>query len=163
MLPVLAMLGLLAGCDVLGASAQRSATGTPSGTGAPTPVMTASPSATPSPDLTPLGPLSGTWQGTWTNTAPVAGTGTFTLVWAQQDSHLIGAITIQGSNCVNAGNVTGSAVGTTLRFGAVEGSFTIDYAGIVVDGNTIMGSYRSPDCDNAQGTWQATRNTASRA
>jgi hypothetical protein len=106
---------------------------------------------------TPLGPLSGTWEGTWANTSPVVGIGTFTLTWAQQGSRVVGAITVEGSNCLTAGNVDGTALGSRLRFGAVEGADTIEYEGTIVDADTIEGTYSSADCGNAQGTWEAHR------
>jgi hypothetical protein len=138
-----------------GASATPAA---PTATATPTPTPAVTPTPKPTATATPLGPLTGTWTGTWTNTAPVSGTGTFTLTWAQEGSRVVGAINILGSDCVTAGNVDGTAVGTHLRFGAVEGADTIEYDGTIVDANSISGTYQSPECGNAQGTWQASRN-----
>lgn len=158
----LAALFGLAGCGDWNPWAEPATTGTVAGTPTATATATPTPSVvptTPRPTATstPQGPLSGRWDGTWINTAPVTGGGTFTLTWAQVGSRVVGAISVVGSNCVTAGNVDGTAVGARLRFGAVEGADTIEYEGTVVDANTIEGTYRSQDCGNAQGTWKATR------
>jgi hypothetical protein len=161
-----AALGLLAGltgCN-LNPSPSPTATATAEPTEALTPTAEATPTiaptrtATPTPteEATPLGPLSGTWEGTWVNTTPTAAIGTFTLVWAQQGTKLFGALTVTGSDCLRAGNVTGEIVGKTLSFGAVEGDTTIEYTGTIVDDDTIEGTYTS-ECGDSAGTWSATR------
>ena len=148
------LAAVLAGCN-LNSTASPSETGTPTiETTTTTPART--PTPTPSEEATPLGPLSGTWEGTWVNTAPTAAIGTFTLVWAQQGDKLFGALTVAGSNCLRAGNVTGEIVGKGLSFGAVEGDTTIEYTGTIVDDDTIEGTYES-DCGDSAGTWSATR------
>ncbi|MBX6751495.1 MAG: hypothetical protein IRY85_17835, partial [Micromonosporaceae bacterium] len=111
---------------------------------------------TPTEEATPLGPLSGTWEGTWVNSPPNPAIGTFTLVWAQQGTKLFGALTVTGSDCLRAGNVTGQVVGKSLSFGAVEGDTTIEYTGTIVDDDTIEGTYES-ECGNSTGRWSATR------
>jgi hypothetical protein len=158
----LGLLAGLAGCN-LNPSPSASATGTATPTDEPTPTTTAvdlptTPTTTPTPtgEATPLGPLSGTWEGTWVNSTPVAGIGTFTLVWAQQGNRLFGALTVTGSDCLRAGNVTGQVIGKSLRFGAVEGDTTIEYIGTIVDDDTIEGTYTS-ECGDSAGTWSATR------
>jgi hypothetical protein len=156
---VAAALGLmvpLAGCEQLSPSEGPSGTATPTPTETDTATSTATSTPTPSDDATPLGPLSGAWEGTWINTTPEPAIGTFTLVWAQQDDRLFGALTVTGSNCLSAGNVTGEIVGKGLSFGAVEGDTTIEYTGTIVDDDTIEGTYES-DCGDSAGTWTATR------
>jgi hypothetical protein len=164
----LTLVAGLAGCN-LNASPGADATAT----AGPTDVVAAEPAtptatvpstgtkgskATPTPtdEVTPLGPLSGTWEGTWVNTTPVPAIGTFTLVWAQQGTRLFGALTVTGSDCLRAGNVTGQVVGRGFRFGAVEGDTTIEYTGTIVDDDTIEGTYQS-ECGDSAGTWSATR------
>jgi hypothetical protein len=122
----------------------------------PSPTATASASATPSASITALGPLTGSWKGTWLNESPQPGTGTFTLSWAQQGTTLIGAIGVLGSTCLTAGNVTGTVNGNQLSFGAVEGNNMINYSG-TVNGNTMSGTYISA-CGNSKGTWNAVKN-----
>jgi len=160
----LAALVGLAGCAEWNPWADPATTGTvatPTVTATPTPTPSVVPTTpTPTVTSTPQGPLSGQWDGVWTNTAPVTGGGTFTLTWAQVGSRVVGAISVEGSNCVTAGNVDGTAVGKRLRFGAVEGADTIEYEGTVVDANTIEGTYHSSDCGNAEGTWKATRHVS---
>lgn len=156
----LGLLAALAAC-VPGPSADpgESASATPSGSATTTPAETATTTTTaptPTTDVTPLGPLSGTWEGTWVNTTPTAAIGTFRLVWAQQGQDLFGALTVVGSNCLQAGNVTGEVVGKGLSFGAIEGDTTIEYTGTIVDDDTIEGTYES-DCGDSAGTWTATR------
>jgi hypothetical protein len=164
----LVLVAALAGCGRLNPSASptESATSSPTETPntspntspSPTATVTATPTLTES-DATPLGPLSGTWEGTWVNTTPTAAIGTFTLIWAQQDDKLFGALTVAGSNCLTAGNVTGEIVGKGVSFGAVEANTTIEYTGTIVDDNTIEGTYES-DCGDSAGTWTATRTTS---
>jgi hypothetical protein len=152
------MVVALAGCDRLVGSPQATPTPTVTTTLEPTATATPTSTGTPTPSATPLGPLSGTWAGTWTNTTPIAATGTFTLAWAQQGDKVYGALSVTGSNCLRAGNVTGNIIGDRLSFGAVDGATTIDYNGTIVDNNTLSGTYHS-NCGNSTGTWTATRST----
>jgi hypothetical protein len=155
------MVVALAGCGRTIGPPQATPTPTTATTLGPTATVattgaTPTPTGTPTPATTPLGPLSGTWAGTWTNTTPIAATGTFTLAWAQQGTKVYGALSVTGSNCLRAGNVTGNIIGDKLSFGAVDGTTTIDYNGTIVDNNTLSGTYHS-DCGNSTGTWTATR------
>jgi len=156
------MVVALAGCDRMVGSPQATSTPTVTATTEPAATATASatptPTRSPTPSTTPLGPLSGTWTGTWTNTTPIPATGTFTLAWAQQGDKVYGALSVTGSNCLRAGNVSGNIMGTRLSFGAVDGATTIQYSGTIVDNNTLSGTYRS-DCGNSEGSWSATRST----
>lgn len=162
----IAMVAGLSGCGEWNPWAQPSATATAQATQSPSETATVTTNATPTPTATatptptsrstPLGPLSGTWDGTWVNTAVTPAEGTFTLVWAQQGSRVVGAITVVGSNCLSSGNVDGTAVGTRIRFGAVEGSVMVEYDGTVVGADRIEGTYTS-ECGSSEGTWTATR------
>ncbi len=155
-----AIVAGLAGCRLNppeGPASTATQTGTVSQTPSAAPTEAAPTSATPTQATTPLGALSGTWDGTWVNATPVAASGTFTLVWAQQGDEFFGALTVEGSNCLTAGNVTGNIVDKKVSFGAVEGSTTIQYDGTVVDRDTIEGTYRSTDCSGVSGTWAAKR------
>jgi hypothetical protein len=162
-LGLVAMVGL-AGCGEWdpwaepSSSASPAETATETATATPPPSVTVPPNPTPSPTATstPLGPLTGTWDGTWVNVRVTPATGTFTLTWAQQGSRVVGAISVEGSNCLAAGSVDGTAVGKRLRFGAVEGAVTIEYDGTVVDEDKISGTYTSK-CGDSEGTWTATR------
>ena len=102
-----------------------------------------------------LGSLTGAWKGTWTNTSPQTAVGTFVLTWAQQGNLLFGAIGVIGSNCIDAGNVSGNVDGSKISFGAVEGDTSIFYDGVVT-GTIMTGTYRS-DCGNSTGTWTAVK------
>lgn len=161
----LMLVAALAACSALPAAsptespspeATENASPEPTESPTTTAAATETPSPTPTMDATPLGPLSGTWEGTWVNTTPTAAIGTFRLVWAQQGDRLFGALTVVGSNCLEAGNVTGEIAGKGLSFGAIEGDTTIQYTGTIVDDDTIEGTYES-DCGNSAGTWTATR------
>ena len=136
-------------------SASETATATPSPTAAAT-TTTATTSATPTASTTALGPLTGSWKGTWVNESPQTAVGTFTLSWAQQGNTLIGAIGVVGSTCLTGGNVTGTVNGSQLSFGAVEGNNMINYTG-TVSGNTMSGTYISA-CGNSKGAWSAVKN-----
>jgi hypothetical protein len=151
------LLGGLSACTAVnpntGASPTPSVTASP--TSSPSPVVTPSATSTPNPSATGLGALSGAWMGTWTNETPTPAVGTFTLTWAQQGTLLVGAIGVTGSNCIAAGNVTGSVDGNKISFGAVEGTKLITYVG-TVSGNTMSGTYTS-DCGPSKGTWTAVK------
>jgi hypothetical protein len=149
------MVVTLAGCDQLKHSPQPTSSATVRVTLAPPPTTT---TQTPMPSTTPLGPLSGTWSGTWNNTSPITAVGKFTLAWAQQGDKLYGALSVTGSNCLRAGNVTGSVSGNRLSFGAVDGDTSIDYDATIVDNNTLSGTYHTA-CGNSAGTWTASRST----
>jgi hypothetical protein len=148
------MVVTLAGCDQLKQSPQATPTATVPVTHAPP----ATAMQTPTPGTTPLGPLSGTWTGTWNNTSPISAIGKFTLAWAQQGDKLYGALSVTGSNCLRAGNVTGTVSGNRFSFGAVDGGTSIQYDGTIVDRNTLSGTYHT-DCGNSAGTWTASRST----
>jgi hypothetical protein len=148
------MVVTLAGCDQLKPSPQPTSTATVPATLARTAIVT----QTPTPGTTPLGPLSGAWTGTWNNTSPITAVGTFTLAWAQQGDKLYGALSVTGSNCLRAGNVTGTVSGNRLSFGAVDGDTTIEYDATIVDNNTLSGTYHTA-CGNSVGTWTASRST----
>lgn len=143
-----------AGCDRLVQDAQSAPTATPTVTETVSP--SPSPTASPTPTNNQAGPLTGVWNGTWTNTEPVAAVGTFVLTWVQQNDKIIGALSITGSNCLKNGNVTGTVTGTSISFGAVDGSVTVEYIGTVESANRLSGSYRTT-CGNSIGTWTATR------
>ncbi len=147
-----ALLALVAGCTKANPNGEASPTASTSETAAPTsPEVTSS----PTPIATTLGTLTGAWKGTWANTAPLAAVGTFVLTWAQQGNLVFGAIGVTGSNCIEAGNVSGNVDGTKISFGAVEGDTEIFYEG-VVSGTIMTGTYRS-DCGNSTGTWTAVK------
>jgi hypothetical protein len=145
------LVAAVAACSRLNPNAEVAPSTTVSQTAA------ASPEATPSPSPveTTLGSLTGAWKGRWTNTSPQTAAGTFVLTWAQQGNLLFGAIGVTGSNCIDAGNVSGNLDGSKISFGAVEGRVSILYEG-VVSGTIMTGTYRS-DCGNSTGTWTAVK------
>jgi hypothetical protein len=100
--------------------------------------------------------MTGKWAGTYESTTTAGATGTFTILFRQNGSQLTGSISIQPPGCVNTGTITGTLNGTTIAFGAVKGTQTIDYTGSV-SGNTMSGTYSAPGCDHAKGTWTATK------
>ncbi|MCI0685626.1 MAG: hypothetical protein L0Y54_00070 [Sporichthyaceae bacterium] len=147
-----ALLAMAVGCT----------TANPNGAALPTASASETPAATsaevtpsPSPIVATLGSLTGAWKGTWTNTSPQTAVGTFVLTWAQQGNLVFGAIGVTGSNCLDAGNVTGNIDGSKISFGAVEGDTEIFYEGII-SGTIMTGTYRS-DCGNSSGTWTAVK------
>ncbi len=136
------------------------ATVDPNAGDAPAPSISASPDVltvtpSPTPFASTLGDLTGAWKGSWTNTSPQTAVGTFVLTWAQQGNLVFGAIGVSGSNCIDAGNVSGQLDGSKISFGAVEGDTSIFYEG-VVSGTIMTGTYRS-DCGNSTGTWTAVK------
>ena len=157
----LALLVAMTACSTVQPNADTSPTPTDSPTDKPTgntpgdvSTITLTP-LSPSPIVGTLGSLTGAWKGTWTNTSPQTAVGTFVLTWAQQGNLLFGAIGVTGSNCIDAGNVSGNLDGTKISFGAVEGDTSIFYEGIV-SGTIMTGTYRS-DCGNSTGTWTAVK------
>jgi hypothetical protein len=164
-----ALTAALAGCgewNPWGAQPSASPVDSAAPTAAPTespsglPPLEPPPTPTPTSTSTPLGPLSGIWIGEWNNETPISGQGTFTIRWGQQGSDLFGTVAIVGSNCLSSGSITGTVIGTRLRFGAVErptaGGISIDYTGTVTGPDTLVGTYES-DCGPSRGTWTATR------
>ena len=109
---------------------------------------------TPTPS-TGASAIAGAWSGTWQSTNQ-AGSGTFTLTWTQQGSDLSGTITVTKTPCVANGTLTGKVSGNQIEFGAVQGTYRIDYRGSV-SGNSMSGTYASPTCGNAKGNWSATK------
>ena len=143
-----------AGCSRFVTNAEPTAPATASASASPSALP--SPTASPTPTVNQAGPLTGVWNGAWTNTDPLPGVGTFVLTWVQQNDKLIGALSVNGSNCLKNGNVTGTVDGNRISFGAVDGSTTVEYIGTMDDSNHLSGSYRTT-CGNSVGTWSATR------
>jgi hypothetical protein len=155
-----ALLVTLAACattpTVTAPSPSPSESASASASASPSTTPSSSPNTSPSPTASGnLGALTGSWKGTWVNESPQTAVGTFTLSWAQQGTQLFGAIGVVGSTCLSGGNVTGSVNGTSLSFGAVEGSNTINYTG-TYSGNSMSGTYISA-CGNSKGTWSAVK------
>ena len=98
--------------------------------------------------------LAGTWNGAYESTSTPGSTGTFILDWTQTGSALSGTISVTASQCVSEGTITGTTDGATITFGAVQGAYSIAYEG-TVSGDSMSGTYTSPSCGNAAGTWTA--------
>ena len=126
-------------------SATAAATSTPKPTTAASTAATAAPSG-----------LGGIWGGEYVSTSTPGSTGTFILDWTQTGSALAGTISVTASACITEGTITGTTDGTSITFGAVEGAYSIAYEGTVSD-DTMSGTYSSPSCGNAAGTWQAAK------
>ena len=117
----------------------------------------ASPPPSPSPPSESDGSdLAGTWQGSWQSVKPDQSSGSFVLHWTQSGSSLTGSITINGTPCLNGGNISGEVNGDQITFGVVAGQVNVSYTGTLKGQDTISGSY-STDCGNASGDWTATR------
>ena len=126
---------------------------------APTSVITngtPSPQTSPTAAATAAGSLSGTWNGQWANSTPDDSTGTFTMEWIQQGSALAGTVTIEGTPCLTGGTMTGQLNGDQISFGVVQGEVTVNYSGVLKNDGSMAGTYETT-CGNAQGTWQATK------
>ena len=101
--------------------------------------------------------LSGKWSGTWTNTTPDNSTGDFEIDWKLNHGQLRGTIVINGTPCLDGGNITGALALNVINFGAVSGQVEVDYTGRVdQNGKAMSGTYHTT-CGNAQGTWEATK------
>lgn len=126
--------------------------------------MVAADSATgaqPIPTIAPTpgqgGIMDGRWTGTFVNTSPLAGTGTFELQLSQTGQQYSGTATIYNSPCITTATVTGTISGSSLQFGVVSGTVSIEYSGTLA-GNGASGTYlASAACLNATGTWSATK------
>jgi len=172
--PSLSVVVVAAGFALIVAACSASATSVP--TAAPTASPSATPislpsaeptappaTASPSPSAPPTAApstgssLEGTWNGTWQDTSPDQASGSFSLTWTQNGDALTGNITVKGTPCVGVGTVSGTVTGSTITFGAVSGKNTVSYTG-TISGSTMKGSYSAPDaCENAQGTWSASK------
>ena len=90
---------------------------------------------------------TGTWSGTWTRTAPIAGSGTMTFVLQQQGQSITGTIDVGGSSCLTKGAVTGSLNATTITLHAKTpainggGDATGDYDA-TLSGDTMTGKIK---------------------
>jgi hypothetical protein len=120
-----------------------------------TAAVTSTPKPTTAATAAPTG-LGGIWGGEYVSTSTPGSTGTFILDWTQTGSALSGTISVTASQCVTEGTITGTTDGATITFGAVEGTYAISYEG-TVSGDTMSGTYSSPSCGNAAGTWQAAK------
>jgi hypothetical protein len=100
--------------------------------------------------------ITGTWTGSWQTDADAAVKGTFTIEFVQQGEDISGDITIQGSACVTQGSIIGKVQGDKIEFGAVQAEQTVTYAG-AISGDSLSGTYDSPQCGPDTGTWEATR------
>ncbi len=123
--------------------------GSPTG-GGPSPVTT-SPGSTPS-----AGSVTGAWKGTWESTKYPPANGTFDVVFAQTGQALSGTVRVNESTCIPVGTLTGVLAGSAINFGAVEGAHTVTYTGSV-QGDSMSGTYKAPQCADDAGTWTATR------
>ncbi len=148
---------------VLGAcSTTGTATPTPAPTAAATPLPSSAPTgaatSVPTPAVSnPSEGLTGTWNGTWQDTTPDQAGGTFVLTWTQNGNALSGNIVVSGTPCLSAATVSGTVNGAAISFGAVSGTNTVTYNG-TVSGSTMQGGYTAPSaCEDAQGTWTATK------
>jgi hypothetical protein len=150
--------------DAATTSATATATATPAdepdeddedGTATATATPLASTPAAATATAEPSG-LGGTWSGTYASTSDPGSDGTFVLVWTQTGAALNGTINVANSECVSLGTITGTVAGSQITFGAVEGAFSISYEGTVA-GNTMAGTYSSPPCGGAAGTWEASK------
>ncbi len=117
----------------------------------------AQPIPTVSPTPVQGGIMDGRWTGTFVNTFPLAGTGTFELQLSQTGQQYSGTATIYDSPCITTATVTGTISGSSLQFGVVSGTVSIEYSGTLT-GNGASGTYlASAACLNATGTWSATK------
>lgn len=115
----------------------------------------ATPADTSAPTAATSG-LAGIWGGDYASTSTPGSTGTFIIDWTQTGSTLGGTISVTNTPCVTEGTITGTVEGEQITFGAVEGAYSIAYEG-TVSGDTMSGTYSSPSCGNAAGTWEAAK------
>jgi hypothetical protein len=116
---------------------------------------------TPAPETSDVGttatPFAGTWDGTWTRTAPVAGGGDLSLVMEQDGSTISGTYAATGGTCLTSGTISGSVDDITITMKLVSPGTDSDFTG-TLSGDTIAGTL-SASCDAGVGTgdWEVTR------
>jgi len=105
--------------------------------------------------------LTGTWDGNWER-SDGGEEGTLTAYLSQTNSSLSGNMTFTSTTYSYSKNTTisGSVEGKNVVFGMAIGSegtatVTIDFEGIVSDGNQMSGTYSMST--GYTGTWTATR------
>lgn len=154
LLPVLAIALVAAACSKGDTTVTPAS---PSGATAPGGLVPSPPAATGATGSTgtDIG-ITGTWTGSWQTDADSAVNGTFTIDFVQQGEDISGDITIQGSACVTQGSVIGKVQGDKIEFGAVQAEQTVTYTG-AISGDSLSGTYDSPQCGPDTGTWEATR------
>jgi hypothetical protein len=157
-------LTLLAGLSlVLVAGCSMTESGSSGGPSVPVPSMSfveSSESQQPS-EAPPPGNASdttGTWDGTWDIDPPYETvTGTFTLDLTQSGSTISGPIAMTGTDCED-GNVQGTVNGSSISFGWLASSQTIQFDG-TVEGTSMSGTWSSVACSDGvtplTGTWEA--------
>jgi hypothetical protein len=115
----------------------------------------------PTPEASDVGttaaPFEGTWDGTWTRTAPVAGGGDLGLVLHQEGSTISGTYTATGGVCLTSGTISGAVDDITLTMKLVSPGTDSDFTG-TLSGDTISGNL-SASCSGGVGTgeWTVTR------
>lgn len=119
------------------------------------PVLTTTPAESPT-GGEDVPNLVGSWEGSYSSM--LGATGTFQIQFTQEGNQIQGSIQIEGSTCVNEGDIAGTLSGNEITFGAVKGDVTITFSG-QVDGAHMEGEYDAPDpaCSNDSGTWEADR------
>ncbi|HEY7452406.1 MAG TPA: hypothetical protein VIA02_07810 [Candidatus Limnocylindria bacterium] len=159
----LAVLGALALVVVAGCVSSMSQSGSSGGPSAPVPSLSftePSESAEPSqPNPPSTSDLTGTWEGTWAIDPPYETVvGTMAMDFIQSGSSISGPITFTGTDCED-GTVEGSVNGSSITFGVVASSQTIQYTGTVT-GATMSGTWSAVSCSGnvpITGTWEATK------
>jgi hypothetical protein len=100
--------------------------------------------------------LTGVWHGIWAESAPDVMGGSFTVTWTQKGNTVSGTIVVTGTECITAGTVTGTIKGNAITFGAVQGLRLITYSGTFTN-SQMNGTFSTPKCGDAVGTWAAHR------
>jgi hypothetical protein len=152
-------LALVAGC--VSSVSQSDSSGGPS-LAAPS-VSFAEPSESAQPSEAPPpgeAGLTGTWDGSWDIDPPYSQVvGDFTLELVQSGSSFSGPITLTGTDCED-GTVEGTVNGTSISFGWVASSQTIQFDGTLA-GTSMSGTWSANACSDGTtpltGTWEATK------
>lgn len=103
----------------------------------------------------PPAELDGSWRGTWSSSSDRGG-GMVSATFTRSETAITGRVTIGGSPCLTSGNITGEVTGSSVTFGAVQGSDRVNFTGRIT-GGTLSGTYSVPTsfsiCSGDTGTF----------
>ena len=110
----------------------------------------------------PPKPVHEIWAGDWVNPG-YGSAGTFTMDVRRTDSAMTGTLQVQGSDCIQAGQLEAKVDGDQVTFGLIQGGIAqITFQG-VIEGKRVVGLWSVPKaCGSWQGSWQATITKAGR-
>lgn len=102
--------------------------------------------------------VTGNWAGSWLSKNGSAGS--LSIAFTQTGATLSGTVSLGGSSCFSAGNISGTVSGNNIiSAGVFSGSLRVDFDGTAAN-NQISGSYNVENggaCTSDTGTWTVSK------